>query len=106
MKVDATLPRETNATKARSILARSLVLLARARMAERANPNVATVAKRMERTLACWAQSRKVLFIRIATDTRLSGAAKGRKVRKAARTYREAIKTWRAFYYGAGNMGD
>jgi hypothetical protein len=94
-----TLPRETNPARVLSVLSRSLRLARTARTVAKANPhNVGATARRADRTLAAWAQSRRVRFVRVYGNVALRGAARTSAVRKAARQYREALKVWARHY--------
>lgn len=90
-----TLPRETNIGKVVSTFRASRVKYHAAKNVLSGVRNVATLAKRRERTLAAWAQSRKVRFVRL----RLSGAKRSILV-KAARSYFGALAMWRNHYNG------
>jgi hypothetical protein len=100
VKNDATLPREVNSTRVLSVLSRSLRLVRKASKASKADPaNVGARARRVDRVLAAWAQSRRARFVRVYGSKSLRGAARTSAVRKAARQYREAIKAWRRNYF-------
>lgn len=95
-----TLPREKNVGKAVSTFRASRVKYHVAKNVLSGLRNVATVAKRRERTLAAWAQSRKVRFVRLYA----SGAKRSVLV-KAARSYFNALEAWRKHYNGKhGNV--
>lgn len=79
------LPRETSLVRIRSQMYRSLRLVRTAQHG---------TAGRRDRTLAAWALSRKVRFVRVWNRTGVSGAARWSMLRKAARQYREALRRW------------
>ena len=89
MKNDTSLPRETNMARILSQMARSLRKM---RKAKDMGPSM-----RRDRTMAAWALSRKVRFVRVYNGS-LRGAARMGALKKAAREYRAALAAWRGNY--------
>ena len=98
MAAPFSLPRERNVSRVLSVYQRSARKAREARAAFYANPNPGSYEGRRDRTLARIAQRARVRFVRAYADTRLSGAARTSRVRKAARQYREALRAWAANY--------
>jgi len=92
------LPRERNVARALSVYQRSARLARESFVAFARNPNPGTLERRRDRVLARLAQRARVRFVRAYNDTRLRGAARTSRVRKAARLYREALRAWARNY--------
>jgi hypothetical protein len=94
---------EKNPTRVRSYFRRAVRNFRKARDEAKANPNPGTVSRRRDRTLAAWSVSRKLRAVVLASGgTSLRGAAKLGAIRKAVRSYRLALASWRG-YYNAGH---
>jgi len=88
------LPRESNPTLVRSILARSLAKLDDARIAHATFQNIGSAARLKDRRFAARAQILRVRYVDSVNRPNLHGAALASHKARCAREYLTALRRW------------